>query len=371
MTERTPLVEARRLRLVRGGACVLDVPSLRLEEGETLALAGPNGAGKSTLLMCLASLWKPTQGELLYRGTPTGSGSASLAYRRKVAVVFQEPLLLDTSVFRNVASGLKLRGMTGREAEERVLENLELFRIGHLRDRSARTLSGGEAQRTSLARAFAVRPEVVFLDEPLAALDPPTREALLEDLGRSLRRNGMAAVFATHDRLEALRLADRMLVLRSGTIAQLGTPEEVMNRPVDEFVASFVGMESLLSGRVVEASAGTVTAEVHGQRVEAVGEAALGEAVLVGIRPESVTLLPELPPNRTSARNHFRGRVEAVTPHGPVEKVLLDCGFPLAAFVTRRSAEDLRLAPGQTLYASCKATGVHVIRKVSRPKGPA
>lgn len=363
MSEGTTLLEARGLRLERGTARLLEVSSLGVREGETLAVVGPNGAGKSTLLMCLAGLWRPTAGEVLYRGAPTGCGSASLAYRRKIAAVFQEPLLFNTTVYRNVASGLKFRGANGTEVEARVLETLERFRIAHLRDRSARTLSGGEAQRTSLARAFAVDPEVLFLDEPLAALDPPTREALLEDLGTNLRKARVTALFVTHDRQEALRIADRMLVMRSGTVVQIGTPEDVMNRPVDEFVASFVGMETLLSGRVLHAEGGTLAIDVRGIQVEAVGEARVGEAVLLGIRPESVTLFKDSPRVGTSARNRFEGRVEAVTSHGAVHKVLLDCGFPLAAYVTSRSLEDLQLRPATIVSASCKATAVHVIRR--------
>lgn len=347
----------------RGGACLLDIPSLTVSEGETLALLGPNGAGKSTLLMSLACLRKPSRGAILYRGKRVGSGSGAIDYRRRIAAVFQEPLLLNTTVFRNVATGLALRGVARREVEQRVTESLERFRIAHLRERSARTLSGGEAQRTSLARAFALKPEVLFLDEPLAALDPPTREVLLEDLGKNLRGAGTTAVFATHDRLEALRLADRMLILRSGAIAQVGSPLEVMNRPVDEFVASFMGMDSLLSGRVVETGGGCFVAAVNGQQVEAVGEALPGETVLLGIRPEHVTLLFRRPEHGTSARNLFSARVEKITPEGPVHKVHLDCGFPLTAFVTQRSLEDLRLAEGAAVVASCKATAIHVIRR--------
>ncbi|MBI5015727.1 MAG: ABC transporter ATP-binding protein [Deltaproteobacteria bacterium] len=362
MTAEVPHLEAQGLQVERGGALLLDIPALAVAAGETLALVGPNGAGKSTLLLCLAGLWRPSAGQILCRGEPVGHGAGSLPYRRRIAVVFQEPLLLDTSVFRNVATGLALRKTPHREAEERVLENLERFRITHLRDRSARTLSGGEAQRTSLARAFAVNPEVLFLDEPLTALDPPTRDALLDDLAVSLRQTGTTAVFATHDRLEALRLADRLLVLRSGRIAQIGPPTDVMNRPVDEFVASFVGMDTVLAGRVLQVDAGTLVVEVDGRQVEAVGEAGPGDAVLLGIRPENVTLLRASPPEGTSARNRFPARVEKITPQGPVQKVYLDCGFPLTAFVTQRSLEDLQLRPGTAVIASCKATGVHVFR---------
>lgn len=357
------LLEVRGLRVTRGGTSLVDIPTLSVCEGETLALIGPNGAGKSTLLLALASLSKPSAGEILYRGKPVGLGAGSLAYRRKVAFVFQEPLLLDTTVVANVATGLALRGVRGAEARRRVTENLERFHIAHLADRSARTLSGGEAQRTSLARAFAVTPEVLFLDEPFAALDPPTREALLDDLGLSLGQTGTTAVFATHDRLEALRLGDRLLVLRSGSIAQLDTPARVLGKPVDEFVASFVGMENLLSGRVVRADEGCLLAEVDGRRVSAVGEARVGAAVLLGIRPENVTLSLGTAPGETSARNQFSARVERITALGPVHRVHLDCGFPLLAFVTQRSLEDLRLAPGVSVVASCKATGVHVLRR--------
>lgn len=363
MSAAAPVLEARDLRVERAGARVLDISSLAVAEGETLALVGPNGAGKSTLLLALSALLRPSAGELRYRGAPVGNRGGALDYRRRIAVVFQEPLLLDTTVFRNVATGLKLRGAGRRETEERVRENLERFRISHLEDRSARTLSGGEAQRASLARAFAVAPEILFLDEPLSALDPPTREALLEDLAVNLRQTGTTAVFATHDRLEALRLADRLLVLRGGRVAQLGATVDVLNRPVDEFVASFVGMETLVSGRVSEAGEGSFVAEVEGRRVEAVGDARPGEAVLLGIRPENVTLTLQPPAEGTSARNVFLSRVERVTPLGPVCRVQLDSGFPLAAFVTQRSLEDLHLREGATVFASCKATGVHVIRR--------
>ncbi len=139
-------------------------------------------------------------------------------------MVFQEPLLFDTTVFDNVATGLKIRKEKRSAIQERVEEQLERFGIAHLSHRSARTLSGGEAQRTSLARAFAVQPEILFLDEPFASLDPPSQESLIEDLEGILRQTQTTTIFATHDRLEALRLSDRIAVMNGGKILQVGTP---------------------------------------------------------------------------------------------------------------------------------------------------
>ena len=210
-------------------------------------------------------------------------------------MVFQEPLLFDTTVFENVAAGLKIRGVSRGEIDRTVPEYLERFGIGHLAKRSARKLSGGEAQRTSLARAFVTQPEIVFLDEPFSALDPPTREALTGDLERILRETHTTAIASTHDQTEALRLADRIAVVNEGRIAQIGPVAEVMNRPADEFVASFVGVETVLPGRVLRTSDGVFTAAVEGGEIQAVGHVRTGDGVLCCIRPEHVTLSTNTP----------------------------------------------------------------------------
>ena len=249
MIDSPPILEARNLEVRRGGTVILNVPSLLIQKGEILSLIGPNGAGKTTLLQTLSYLLKPFQGEIFFKGEKINSSQSAFEYRRKLAVVFQEPLLFDTTVYKNAASGLKIRGMRGHSIQKIVAEQLDRFGISHLSNRSAKTLSGGEAQRASLARAFAIQPEVLLLDEPFAALDPPTRESLIEDLERILRQTRTTAIFATHDRMEALRLSDRIAVMNGGKILQVGSPEEVMNHPVDEFVASFVGVETILPER--------------------------------------------------------------------------------------------------------------------------
>jgi tungstate transport system ATP-binding protein len=363
MTESTPILEVKNLEVKRGGTLVLDVPYLSLKEGEILSLIGPNGAGKTTLLQTLSYLLKPFQGEIFFKEKKVGTNHSALEYRRKLAMVFQEPLLFDTTVFNNIASGLRIRGTEKSEIHSRVTEQLARFGINHLSTRSARTLSGGEAQRTSLARAFALQPEILFLDEPFASLDPPTRSSLIEDLESVLQQTRTATIFATHDRLEALRLSNRIAVMNGGSILQIGSPEEVMNHPANEFVASFVGIETILSGKVVKKDRGSFVASVSGREVEAVGDAHLGEAVVLCIRPENVTLLTRPSQEGTSARNIFPGKIVRIISLGLYQKVHLDCGFPLVAYVTNHSLQELSLTEGKQLKASFKATAVTVMRK--------
>ena len=358
-----PIIEIRNLRVERGGITILDIPSLLVRDGEILSLIGPNGAGKTTLLQTLSFLSKPFRGEIFFRGRRVEANHSILEYRRRLAMVFQEPLLFDTTVFNNVASGLKIRGMGKSETRERVKEQLGRFEISHLKDRSAKTLSGGEAQRTSLARAFGLQPEILLLDEPFSSLDPPTRDSLIDDLEHILQQTKTTAVFATHDRLEALRLSDRIAVMNQGKILQVGSPGEVMNQPVDEFVASFVGVETILSGKVIKRNGGTFIASVGGKEIEAVGDARLGENVVLCIRPENVTLSIRASQEGTSARNLFSGRIMKVTSLGLYQRVHLDCSFPLVAYVTNRSSEELSLTEGKVVGASFKATAVTVIRK--------
>jgi ABC-type sugar transport system ATPase subunit len=237
--ERPPHVEVEGLIVRRGGRTVLEVPSLRIERGEILAVVGPNGAGKSTLVTALALLERPAAGLVRLGGEPVDWRRGVLAARRRLALVFQEPLLFDTTVAENVATGLKLRGVSRTEIGRRVETWLKRLGIVHLAKRQARTLSGGEAQRTSLARALVLEPELLLLDEPFAALDAPTRESLAEDLVPLLRETHTTTVLVTHDRDEAIELGDRLAVILAGRIAQVDVPERVLAAPNDDAVAAF------------------------------------------------------------------------------------------------------------------------------------
>jgi tungstate transport system ATP-binding protein len=356
------LLRVEHLRVERGGTPVLDVPEFSLRAGEFVSLIGPNGCGKSTLLLAVMGLLPRVSGRILFRGREIDTGAGLLEYRRRIAMVLQEPLLFDTTVFGNVASGLKLRGLPRREVRARAEAVLERFNLEALARRHARKLSGGEARRVSLARAFAVEPDLVFFDEPFAHLDPPTREALSLDMERIVRDSGISAVLVTHDPADALRLSDRILVMRAGGIVQADSPAAVLNSPVNRFVARFVGMETLLDGVVMgRAGRGEIVLSVAGRTVHAAGERAEGEPVCCGIRPENVVLGRVDSVRRPGAPNVFAGKVRSVGVLGPLFRVSLDCGFPLAAFVTREVYAALAPEPGREVLASFAAEAVHVI----------
>ncbi len=236
----SPLLEIRNLLVHREKVPVLEIDYLGIEPGEVLAVVGPNGAGKSTLFLALARLLRAERGQILFNGGQTVEGS-DLDYRRRIALVLQEPLLLDLSVRENVALGLKFRGTPAAEIKRRTAEWLERLGVAHLANRPAKKLSGGEAQRVSLARAFLLQPELLLLDEPFTALDAPTRARLLDDLKSLLAETGTTTIFITHDLQEALKLATRMAVILNGKLEQWGSPQEVFARPVNEAMARFLG----------------------------------------------------------------------------------------------------------------------------------
>ncbi|HEX5840728.1 MAG TPA: ATP-binding cassette domain-containing protein [Anaerolineales bacterium] len=235
----TSLVEIRGLLVRRGEHRALQLDHLAIVNGEVLAVVGPNGAGKSTLLLTLARLLKPERGTIVFNSLPS-TAQSDTDYRRQIALVMQDPLLFDTSVFENVASGLKFRGIARDEIRRKVPVWLERLGVGHLAKRQAEQLSGGEAQRVSLARALVLEPRLLLLDEPFSALDPPTRSRLLDDLRALLNETATTTVFVTHDLPEAARLACQMAVIIANRLRQVGAPSTVFAAPADDDVAAFV-----------------------------------------------------------------------------------------------------------------------------------
>ena len=356
------LLELHDLVVSVSGRLTLRVPQLQVMESELLAVIGPNGAGKSTLLRVIGLLESPASGTVRFRGQPV-DGRNLVPLRRRMASAFQEPLLSDTTVFENVALGLRFRRVPHSAVAARVNSWLDQLGIGSLAGRQARTLSGGEAQRTALARALVLEPELLLLDEPFSSLDQPAREALLEELGVILRRDRITTVFVTHDRNEAVALGDRVAVMMAGEILQVDETARLFRAPISEEVARFVGVETIVDGRVLTEQDGLVVVEAGGQKIEVAAKVAPGERVRLCLRPEDVTLVSQgvLVPG-SSARNHLAGRVVRLTPSGPHVRVVVDCGIPLVALVTHRSVDELGLREGAPVIATFKATAPHLIR---------
>jgi tungstate transport system ATP-binding protein len=356
------LIKMENIVVRRGGVTVLDIGELNVGQGRIIALIGPNGAGKSTVLLTMAGLLKPDQGKIYYRGNSVNTSANRSQMRRSVSVVFQEPLLLNTSVFKNVALGLQFRHLHNNEIKINVESALEYFGIGSLAKRSAKRLSGGEAKRVSLARAFALKPKLILLDEAFNSLDPPTRETLIDDLRHILEETKITAVLALHDREETLRLAQDVAVMDNGAIVQSGTTTQIFNQPNSEFVANFVGTETILEGTVKSNNAGLLEIAIEGKTIEAVGDFLSGQNVYCCLRPENITVSREQPA-KMSARNIFGAKVLKIVRQGFFYKMMLDCGFPLVVYITLPSCEDLGIKEGVVVAASFKATAVHLIRR--------
>jgi molybdate transport system ATP-binding protein len=350
-----------------GGAVVRATLHLAMDTPGVTVLFGPSGSGKTTILRCLAGLERPEQG-VIRCGDETWLNAAagvSLApQQRRVGYLFQEYALFPhLSVRRNVEYGLAHLGAAGQR--HRAAEMLAGCGLAGFEDRLPRALSGGQQQRAALARALAPSPRLLLLDEPLAALDAPARARLRAELRRLLLESGVPSIVVTHDRNEALALGDLLVVIVEGQVRQAGPVEEVFSRPADHLVAESVGVETVVAARVAGVQDGLVEACVGSVRILAADPGDLGEPeVLVCIRAEDVLLETE-PRRRESARNHFPGVVRTVTPEGPLVRVALDCGFELAALVTRPACEELQLAPGREVIAAVKATSIHVIPRVA------
>ncbi len=336
----------------------LVIDNFNVAEGEVVAVIGPNGAGKTTLLNILALLQDADAGTLELLGDDAGHPARRLALRRAMSFVFSQPCLLNDTVHNNVRLPLKLRG---ERDDGRVDKALAQFRVAGLKDRNARALSQGERHRVSLARAFVTKPRLVLLDEPFSSLDARVKESVIQDLRGILKDSKTAAVLVTQDQSEALALAGSIAVIKDGRILQRAAPLEIFNRPASKDVADFVGVETILEGVVTGKSDNLCSITAGGGILEAVSGYERGDGVFVCVRPEVVSVSKSAETN--SMRNHFKARITSIEPWRLEYRLNLDCGFNLAASVTKQSVEDLGLKTGDEVVASFKATAVHVIRR--------
>ena len=333
----------------------LDPPSVTI-------LFGPSGSGKTTILRCLAGLEQPEQGSIRFnnqswfdvtRGVALPPQARGLGYMSQDYALFP-----NYTVEGNIAYGLG--DCSSAEKTARVREVLQLLQIEGLAQHRPVQLSGGQQQRVALARAIARRPRLLLLDEPLSALDAPTRARLCGELRRLLTRLAIPSVVVTHDWTEALALGDQIAVIDNGRVLQTGRPQDVFSRPANADVARVVGVETVVQGTVTELHEGLATVQVGEVLLIAVGSNGTGPKVFVCIRAEDVTL-ESSGAGATSARNHLTAIVRAITSTGALAKVTVDCGFPLTALVTQSALSELRLLIGTPVKAAFKAGSVHLV----------
>jgi len=354
----TAILTGRGLVVAGRAAPLLDISQIEVRGGEILSVLGPNGAGKSTLLRVLAMLQTPDSGTLRFLGQ-SGSAAEKLM-RRHSAFVFQRPHLWAGTVRSNIELGLRLRS---QESEQRrLLAEAAAAQLGidDLLDRDARALSGGEAQRVAVARAMALDPDVLFLDEPASNLDAMARSALIEDLEHVARDGSHATVLATHDRADAFSLADRVIVMRDGRIVQSGRPEDLFENPVDPFIAAVTGAELSFRASVVSSQDGLMVVRVGDTELSAAGSASQGDRVRVVYRPEDLFLSrSEI---QGSPRNRFQAGVTEIRPAGSLLRVRLEGAGHWVAVITRAAADELSLEVGTRIWVQVKATALHAFQ---------
>lgn len=337
----------------RVGSFELDV-SLAARPGEVLAVLGPNGAGKTTVLRVFAGLLGLQSGVVRLGDRTLDEPKRDVfvePQQRRLGVVFQDHRLFPhLRVLDNVAFGPRARGTQTRDARAAAHDWLRRLDLGDLAHRHPRQLSGGQAQRVALARALACDPDALLLDEPLAALDVQTRAEVQGELHEHLGAFGGPTVLVTHDPIEALLLAQRIVVLERGRVVQEGDPAEITTRPLTPYVAKLVGMNLYVG------SATDDTVRIDGGGTIVAAEAPAGR-VLAAVRPSAITVHTEVP-HGSSARNIWAATITSLAPLG--DRIRVNTSGELAATVdvTAAAVAELALAPGRQVWLSAKATDV-------------
>jgi len=334
----------------------LDIININILEKEIFTILGPNGSGKTTMLKIMASIEEPTSGEVFFEGKRIDNRNRSQA-RKKCTMVFQKTTLFNTTVYKNVAYGLKLRGYSKKEINEKTKETLGLVKLTGYEKRLAKQLSGGEQQRVSLARALALNTRLLLLDEPTANLDPKNVSIIEETISRVNREFDTTVVMATHNTFQAETLTNRVALLLGGKIAEIGAPQEILMGPSKD-LASFARLENVFSGDSNVLQEGTSVILVD----DAVKiEAALKKSgkVTVFVRPEDIIVSQKT--LASSARNIFKGKIAEVTDFGSVVKLRVDAGKEFVVQITKRSFVEMQLNIGSTVFLTFKASSVHVV----------
>lgn len=347
------MIKIEKLSKDLGEFCLDDV-TLEIENGAYFMILGPTGAGKTILLESIAGIYYPDKGRISMHGkditnTPPRS--------RNISMVYQDYMLFPhLTVQGNIAFGLKLKKVPKEKIKEEIERITLMLNIHHLLHRFPGTLSGGEKQRVSMARAMVTEPKALLLDEPLSALDTQTRNNLRQELKRIHSIAKITIIHVTHSFEEVFSLGDRVAIMNEGKVVQVGRPDEVFKRPSSEFVAGFLGVENLFKGKSY-IDDGISNISINGINFQST-TCKSGDCV-VSVRPEDILVSKNN--IESSARNSFSGEIIEIVDKGAIIEIVVDIGLPFSAIITRRALEDLEVRRGMSVYLTFKASDVHFI----------
>ena len=345
-----------------GDQQVLHDVDLVVREGEILGIIGPSGSGKSTLLRLLDLIEPATAGEISVFGVDVRRNPDRwLALRRRMGMLFQKPIVFNTTVRQNVALGLQYRGLDRNETERRVRAALEAVGLSHYVRSRAGDLSGGEQQRVALSRVLVTEPEILLLDEPTANLDPTSTTTIETIVKRMNREMGTTVVMNTHNLLQGQRLSDRVAVMMDGTIEQTGPPRQVFQAPASRAIATFVGIDNILHGRVSEVEEDLTGVEVAGRTIRSKTLPPPGtDDVDILIRGEDIDLVRDA--DADPRKNRLACTVETIESLGPYVRMDVDCGgFSLVVRMTARTAAEQEFDTGMEAWAVFRPRVVHLL----------
>jgi len=323
--------------------------SLNIEKGDYFVILGPSGNGKTVLLEIIAGLRDVDSGDIYFSGNRVNDVPPE---QRNAGMVYQDYMLFPhMNVKENILFGIKIKKIMNYEIKfEKITKDLEIF---HLINRKIRNLSGGEKQRVALARTLILEPEILLLDEPLSAVDTSTKNKLQNDLKRIHKEFNTTTIHVTHDFNEAIFLADKIAIVKNGEVIQSGTPEEIFQKPNNDFVAEFIGCKNIFKGKIIEKNIAKISDEINFSVV-------MEEKTEINLMIRSENIIVSLEKINSSAKNCFKGKIINIKKKLKVVEVTVDIGVTLATYITYSSFEQMKLENNKEVYLTFKATSVHI-----------